>query len=177
MKEIWKDIFGYEGYYQISSFGRLKALPRKIITKNGVIRCYKERIRDIYAKQTGYYGTPLNRDNGKKYILVHRLVAETFIPNPDNKPEINHIDGNKMNNNFANLEWVTSKENHLHAQRIGLKKHWTGINNPNNKLTMNNVSRIRQLYSSGLYTQQNLADSYRIDQTTISDIVNNKIWA
>ena len=104
--EQWKDIEGYEGIYQISSHGRVKSF------KNGKIKILKSRIND-----KGYNTTCLRKDGKSKYKLVHRLVAEAFIPNIDSKPYINHIDGNKLNNNINNLEWVTPSENTLHTIR------------------------------------------------------------
>ena len=105
MEEIWKDIKDYEGLYQVSNLGNVK--------RNNHI---------LYKTKRTYYGVILSKNNIKKYKNIHRLVAETFIPNPDNKPQVNHIDGNKLNNNKNNLEWVTISENGKHAYRIGLEK-------------------------------------------------------
>lgn len=99
MKEIWKDVIGYEGLYQISSLGRLKS--------NRYGRMIKGNINSY-----GYLRTILSDRNGNiKRVLIHRLVAEAFIPNTDNKPQVNHRDENKLNNAVDNLEWVTCKEN------------------------------------------------------------------
>lgn len=101
--EIWKDIEGYEGKYMISSMGRVKSLDYR---KSG-----KEGYLSIYTMNTGYLATHLS-DNGKeKVVLIHRLIAEAFIPNPDNKPEIDHINTIRTDNRIENLKWVTSKEN------------------------------------------------------------------
>lgn len=122
--EIWKDICGYEGLYQVSNFGRIKSVDRIIKntgTKSGEYHV-KEKIKKIseYKSRGGYCGVTLYRNNNGKSYRVHRLVAQAFIPNPENKPEINHIDGNKKNNCVDNLEWVTGEENTLHAWDIGL---------------------------------------------------------
>ena len=121
MKEIWKDIKGYEGLYQISSFGNVKSLDRYIINKNGDKQYFPGKyltqgIGDSYLKVT------LSKNNKQRTFRVHILVARTFIPNPENKPEVNHIDGNKKNNKVNNLEWNTRSENELHAYRNGLAK-------------------------------------------------------
>lgn len=121
MKEIWKDIKGYEGLYQISSFGNVKSLDRYIINKNGDKQYFPGKyltqgISDSYLKVT------LSKNNKQRTFRVHILVARTFIPNPENKPEVNHIDGNKKNNKVNNLEWNTRSENELHAYRNGLAK-------------------------------------------------------
>lgn len=103
--EIWKDIEGFEGIYQISSYGRVKSFKKN---KQGYILSNKNK--------TGWYlNIVLTSENSWKSVKIHRLVAEAFIPNPDNKPEINHVDGNKQNNRADNLEWVTGSENVKHA--------------------------------------------------------------
>lgn len=116
MQEIWKDIKGYEGLYQVSNLGRVKSLPRntKNQYKNGIIK------KNIILKN-GYYFINLY-NNGSKLFTIHKLVAQAFIPNLKNKPCINHIDGNKQNNCVDNLEWCTYSENELHAFNKNLKK-------------------------------------------------------
>jgi hypothetical protein len=105
--EIWKDIAGLEGLYQISNKGRLKSLREDKI--NG-------RILSVKNSKGWYLAINLIDRNGRrKTYRIHRLVAEAFIPNPQNKPEVNHKDGNKQNNDVSNLEWVTPQENIRHA--------------------------------------------------------------
>lgn len=100
--EIWKDIKGYEGLYKISNYGRIYSY-------------YSKKLLKTTLCNGGYLRGHLYKNTKVKAFLVHRLVAKAFIPNPENKPEVNHIDGNKKNNNVENLEWVTSKENMEHA--------------------------------------------------------------
>lgn len=102
MKEIWKNIKGYEGLYQVSNLGRIRKIVLQSVLNDGY-KCFN-----------------LIKDNNKKIMKVHRAVAEAFIPNPKNKPQVNHIDGNKQNNNVSNLEWVTASENMIHAIKTGL---------------------------------------------------------
>lgn len=122
MEEIWKNIKGYEGLYQVSNFGRIKSLPR-----NGTVQVIKilNPCKDTY----GYLRIKLSKNNKVKKYQVHRLVAQAFIPNPGNKPQVNHIDGIKTNNIATNLEWVTAKENITHAYKIGLTTSERAIKN------------------------------------------------
>lgn len=116
MKEIWKDIIGYEGIYQVSNLGRVKSLERIVLSK-GVATKRKERVLKS-SNRRGYRQLTLAKNRSRAQRSVHRLVAEVFIPNPDNKKEINHIDGNKANNIVDNLEWCTRKENAVHSIKV-----------------------------------------------------------
>ena len=107
MKEIWKDVKGYEGMYCVSNFGRVKSFKRK-----------KAMILKPFYNMDGYLNVELRDSKSRKTISVHRLVAIAFVPNPLNKPQVNHIDEVKTNNNISNLEWVTQKENMNHGTRI-----------------------------------------------------------
>ena len=108
MNEIWKDIKGYEGLYQISNLGQVKSLARPINNFNQC--CTKDKLLKGGIKR-GYRQVILLKDNKRKYASVHRLVAEAFLPNPHNLPIINHKDENKLNNNVSNLEWCSTKYN------------------------------------------------------------------
>lgn len=112
MVELWKDIEGFEGLYQVSNLGRVRSYFREG-TKGGII---KQFIINRYPK------VHLFKDGVGKFIYTHRLVALAFIPNPENKPQINHINGNKYDNRAINLEWATSQENIQHAIDTGLRK-------------------------------------------------------
>lgn len=120
-EEIWKDIDGYEGIYQVSNLGRVKSLKRKVNTKGGGTRYSPSKIL-TNCFDNKYYHVRLYRNGVAKIHLVHRLVADAFLPNPNNKPQVNHIDGDKLNNRFDNLEWCTASENAKHAFRVGLHK-------------------------------------------------------
>ena len=106
MYEIWKDIEGYEGLYQISNKGHVKSLYKG-----------SERILKPVLNRSGYYYIMLYNDNVRKIFSLHRLVAQAFIPNPENKPQVNHLDENKKNNCVDNLEWATAKENSNYGSR------------------------------------------------------------
>jgi hypothetical protein len=113
--EIWKDIQGYEGYYQISSFGRVKSLSR-LVCRGYVFRMCKDKIRKIRFMNNGYLEVNLWLESKGKKFRVHRLVALNFINNPNKKSDVNHIDSIRFNNNVKNLEWVSHLENICHSK-------------------------------------------------------------
>ena len=121
MKEIWKDIKGYEGLYQISNYGRVKSLERqtKLNLNKNINAIKKEKIlkQGKFGTRRNYLGVILIKNFQKSYKSVHRLVAEAFIPNPNNYREVNHIDENTMNNKVSNLEWCNTKYNINYGQR------------------------------------------------------------
>ncbi|HEU0125887.1 MAG TPA: NUMOD4 domain-containing protein, partial [Flavobacterium sp.] len=118
--EIWKDIKGLEGKYQVSDLGEVKVLAFTGIRKDGRKYHVVENIKKQSIFNNGYYGFSTTRSHGT--ILLHRALAEAFIPNPENKRCVNHKDGNKLNNSLDNLEWATHGENNQHAYDTGLKK-------------------------------------------------------
>lgn len=131
MQEVWKDVKGYEGIYQVSNLGKVKSLERYQKDKSQRNRHYKERILKLMKNKYGYLIVDLKKDGRRKASTVHRLVAVAFISNPENKPCINHIDGNKQNNSIQNLEWCTYHENLIHAFATGLKTCKYGIEHHN----------------------------------------------
>ena len=120
MKETWKDIRDYEGIYQISNLGRIKSLSRKTKRKNNSYRIIKEKILKPEVVHTGYLMINLSKNSKTKKKFIHRLVAQAFLKEYNEKLQVNHIDGNKQYNIWTNLEMVTPSENVKHAFKIGL---------------------------------------------------------
>lgn len=126
MMEIWKDIDGYEGAYQISNIGNVRSVSRIIKRSNGRMFTVEGRTLKQYTDNCGYKYVCLpdyNLKRKSRNFRVHRLVANAFIPNPSDKPQINHKDGIKNNNDVLNLEWCTNGENQKHAFKNGLNHH------------------------------------------------------
>ena len=121
IKEIWKPIRNYEGLYEVSTFGRIKSVERYVKSNNNNYRLQKECIRKTALNNNGYVHVILCKDGNYTTYNVHRLVAETFIPNPGCLPEVNHKDEDKENNNVKNLEWVTHLNNIRHSTPTRLK--------------------------------------------------------
>ena len=133
MTEIWKDIQGYEGFYQISNLGNVKSLERVIDKGNGILQHRKERIMNKRESVDGYYIAKLNVNKKSKSIAIHILVARHFIDNPNNYPEVNHKDCNRKNNQVDNLEWCTHQQNVEYSKQLGHYKTKSGCDNPNYK--------------------------------------------
>ena len=121
MQEVFLPVKGFEGFYEISNLGNIKSLKRMITHRRHGEIAISERIRKLHVCKNGYLVARLNNGVNSRTINCHRIVAETFISNPENKRTVNHIDGNKSNNCITNLEWATYSENHQHAYDTGLK--------------------------------------------------------
>lgn len=140
MEEIWKDIAGYEGKYMVSNLGRVKSVERMKWNGSGYYKT-PERILKARQNQDSYLYVRLCKDGKVKACTIHRLVAQAFLDNPDNLPQVNHIDENKENNHADNLEWVTCRENMNHGtrnHRIAEKN----TNNPNRSKPVFSVDKV-----------------------------------
>jgi predicted XRE-type DNA-binding protein len=178
MAEIWKDIQEYEGYYQVSNLGNVKAVRRSVVYKykhGDGVRIFPEHITKPWKRKDGYLSVTLTKNKTKKTFLIHRLVANAFIE-LNGKPEVNHIDGNKENNLAVNLEWVTDYENKVHSINIGLRDRITGEQNPSNKLSKLQVKEIKRLNDKGGYSQKAIGDLFGVSQSLVSMILRNEIW-
>lgn len=168
--EIWKDVPGYEGYYQVSNLGRVKSLERKVPHERKGFEFIKERILKQHIKRYSFVVLSKNRKKINK--TVHRLVALAFIPNPENKPQVNHIDGIKYNNCVENLEWCTIEYNNNHALVNNLKPK--GENHGSAKLSEKEVIEIRNINNS--LSVRDIAKTYNVQKCTISKILKRKTW-
>lgn len=164
MTEIWKDIKGWEGKYQVSNFGRVKSFYGR-----------KETIlTPIHNASSLRVGLSNHRTKVLKTIKVHRLVAAAFIPNPENKPIINHIDNDYTNNHVSNLEWCTQAENIAHC--VKQNRHSIGEKARHSKLTPANVRSIRERIKNADISQKDIAKEYGLNPANISLIINKKTW-
>lgn len=173
-EEIWKDVVGYEGCYQVSNLGRVKSLSRELNVKNAV-RITKERIIANSNNGAGYLVCALSKKMKRKSILTHRLVAIAFIDNKENLQEVNHKDGNKNNNCAYNLEWCTRQENINHSWD---KKLTNCIGEGHHNSILNNtiVAEMRNKYSGGNYSYKKLSEEYGINMFTIRNVIKRYTW-
>lgn len=179
INEIWKNIDGYEGY-QISNFGRVKSLAKEWVTggHKNIVRKKTETMMSVHLNNWGYKWLRLSKNGKKSTFFIHIGVAKTFVHNPSNKPQVNHINGDKTCNYYLNLEWVTISENTQHAYDIGLAKGAQGEKSGSAKLTDSDIRLIRlkaKKESSSGY-QARLAQEFNVASSIISRIINNKIW-
>lgn len=151
MNEEWRNITGYEGYYQVSNLGRIKSMARKIVRTDGVEANYVEKYKIGSKNDDGYVIVKLNKLAIQKSFSIHKLVATEFINKQESleRLEVNHKDLNRENNSVENLEWVTHLENISHSANLGSYKGKDGENNGRAVYSNEDVFRIRELYDNG----------------------------
>lgn len=161
----WNKINFSDGYY-VSKSGLILSVKR-----------IKHRFLKTKINPDGYLYVSLRKPKKQWKAKVHRLVAMAFLPNKENKPCVNHIDGNKLNNSVGNLEWCTYKENMDHASRVGLLNN-KGEDNAISKLTKEDVLNIRKEYNGfrKIPTLKTLGKKYGVSRSVVGRIVNKKIW-
>lgn len=156
-------IDGYDTNFEVYSDGRV--FNTRINRFAAITHC-KENYCQVYISYNG----------GGKSFLLHRLVAEAFIPNPENKPEVNHKNGDKDNNRINNLEWVTRSENLLHAYRLGLKCSLYGESHPNSTTTELQVHEICQMLEDNIFTIEKIARRANVSKDVVRQVKNHKTW-
>lgn len=173
-EEIWKSVIGFDQYYEVSNLGNVRRHIQDTSCKN----TFAGRPKKFTLSDRGYYRVMLSNGvaGSNRYFPVHELVAEAFIGfRPTTDHEINHIDGNKINNNVINLEWITHSSNLKHAVDLGIKTRHSGIAKICMKLTVKDILDIRNLYKQGK-TQKELASLFNISKMTVRGILLGTSW-
>lgn len=177
MLEIWKPIPILNNLYEASNFGRIKRLARDVYKSNGVVSHFQEKIlTNVVNKNNGYCEVCISLNGYKRNYRVHRLVCYAFLPNPKNKPLVNHIDSNKQNNKLENLEWSTSSENNQHAFDFGNGNSKTGEDCLFSKITEETVKKVYTLSKKGDILQKDIAKMFGITRSHVSAIKLKKAW-
>ena len=172
--ESWKDIPGWEGFYQASTLGRIKSISR--LNSRG--ERIKTKIRKQENDRRGYPQIILCRNGKSKNYKTHQLIAAAFLPNPKNKLQVNHLNGIKNDNCIENLEWNTNLENMRHSWETGIKTsiNFSGEKNGESKLKNEDVIRIRELWKTGEYTKRAISKMFPVTESTIGRILNGQYW-
>lgn len=175
--ENWKNIRSYEGRYQVSDLGNVKSLYQEYYGgwRKQQLMVRPEVLLALSENSDGYPQVTLYLNGIGKKLKVHRIVAETFILNPEDKPQINHINGIRNDNRVENLEWCTCKENIIHGIKVLGSKRACGIKQHLAKLTDSLVKEIKIEFSNGL-TPYDLAPKYGVNVRTLYRIKNNETW-
>lgn len=176
MMETWKDIKDYEGYYQVSDFGNIRSLERTVHHSCGGTRLFKSRRLDPTIDSYGYEKVTLSKKGVAKKHSVHRLVAQAFLKDSNDKPQINHIDGIKTNNNAVNLEYCTSSANIKHAYELGLMKPTSPEKASYAKLKNKDVQLIRCWLKQG-FKHKDIACKFNVTLASISNIRTGRTWS
>lgn len=172
LEEIWRDVSNYEGLYQISNFGKVRTLTRKIKCCSGKYRIILSQIKKPRKDKDGYMMVDLSKNCSPRTFKIHRLVLEAF--KGKSNLQCNHKNGIKNDNRLCNLEYVTAKQNIVHAIKNGLRLPNLGEKNGMSRLKEKDVIFIKK--NKNKYKQKKLAEIFGVDPSTISVILNNKTW-
>jgi hypothetical protein len=177
VSEEWRDVVGYEGIYKVSNRGSVKTTQRVVTRRNGAKQNIQGGILKGCVTRFGYilYGLTKDIVTGCKGVFGHRIVAEAFIENNNNYPIINHMDGNKLNNNVENLEWCTYSQNNQHAVDNKLRASPQGERVGTSKLKSADVINITECISDG-FSLSAIARFYGVAQPTIRSIAIGRTW-
>lgn len=174
--EIWKAINGLGEVYEVSSLGRVRSKDKSTMRKDGKILNTKGRILSIQTDHNGYSRIVIFYKGKRNTYKVHRLAADTFIENSENKPNINHKNNLRTDNRIENLEWCTQKENMQHCTKQNRIVAHRGVDHVNAKLTEVCVIKIRELYKSNNYYKAELARMFMVDVSTIASVIKRETW-
>ena len=172
MEEVWKPIKGYEGLYEVSNYGRVRSLDRYVnsaSSKTGYQLAKGRILKQCINTETGYSVIQIYKNHKKKGCNVHKLVAEHFIPNPNNYRTVNHKDGNKANNKVDNLEWVSQSDNLIHSYKE--------LKRPVNKPSVHKQKIYYTTKNGKVYYAESIAEASRqtgVSETQIRRLINNK---
>ena len=164
---VWKPVVGYEGRYEVSNKGNIRSLDIYVNCRNGAKRLYKGRVKPLRKNNRGYVTVALCRDNKTTSFLLHRIVAEAFVPNIENKTQVNHIDGNIDNNNAYKLEWVTDDENKKHSAIEN-----GGTQRPKRPVIVTNRTTKEEIRFSGLREAER---SLGLDHSTSLNVIKGNV--
>lgn len=165
MTEVIRDIKGFEGRYTISNLGIVRSRLTNKIMKPNITKFGYARVNLRKAKSREY-----------KSYFIHRLVAMHFLDNPNNLPEVNHKDCNRLNNIVTNLEWISKEDNIRHSFIYGSASH-KGLRNPNSKLNLEDIKAIKCLHRTNRFYNTQIAKLFRVSSSTIDNIINNVTWS
>ena len=173
-QEEWKDVIGFEGHYQISPMGNVRSIARTIKGGRGEIRLSGGIMRPT-NNGNGYLIARFRMSGVQINKYVHRLVALHYVPNPDNKPNVNHLDCNRMNNEATNLEWCTQQENVAYCKKLNRLHPPKGEKQRSAKLKETDIPKIRERLLKG-ETYRNIAKDYPVDERQIGFIARGQHW-
>lgn len=174
--ETWKKIPKLNNEYEVSNTGKIRSVDGFVVRSNGKPYFRKSKQLKTYIPTNGYEQGAASVNKKLQNYKIHRLVAEAFIPNPLNKEEVNHIDGNKLNNNVSNLEWCTRQENIAHSIENKLQTPFKGEEVGNSILKEADVLYIRQNYKPRILTRKSLAEMFGVKECTIKDVLSRRSW-
>lgn len=175
--EEWKAVVGFEDRYEVSSFGQVRSIPyiKKGKNINGIFSFKTTGKLLKQCESTDHYlQIQLSKNNCKRGTGVHRIMAEAFIPNPDNLPQVNHIDGNKQNNHISNLEWCSAQHNVIHSYTLGLACN-KQERHPLTVLTHDKVFRMAEMRYKG-FSYKQISEELDLKYDTVWKVINRKNW-
>ncbi len=172
----WRPVIGYEEYYLVSEDGQIKTRERACNIHHNSKMIRRPKFLRVYEHPSGYNVVTLYKNRKRTLCGVHRLVAMAFVENAENKPQVNHKDGDRRNNHYSNLEWVTNYENQQHAIFNGLVRYVKGDEHGCSKTNSNDVKKMRELYKTGKYSWRELGTMFGLTKSHVGQIIRRLTW-